>query len=256
MRSLILPTVVVESRTLLRFFEPYPAPTTDSIVAGVLRLSTKYEVEYLRRRALVHLSSQFPTTLADWDVMIDKSSPLWLRSSWEYDPESSVTISLIVLSRETRAPWILPIAFYLLGSDLDDPGAILYGVPSLDHLDQVSFFKGYFLQRDASRTVTAFLYDPPTIDGCTSRKRCAEGKLAALRNVGRDCDRYPGIPFVIWSEPDWETRLSDLCATCLRELRKAHQEAREDLWARLPDMYGLPPWEELEKLKEAAINAV
>ncbi|KAJ6543027.1 hypothetical protein B0H19DRAFT_1000755 [Mycena capillaripes] len=238
------------------FFEAYPAVTDFSIVAGVLRLSTKYEVEHLRRRALVHLSSRFPTKLANWDARNDDTAPLWNKPSWEFDVNPSAAISLIDLCRETRAPWVLPIVFYLLGSDyFEDLADILHGVPSLDTSNQISFLKGYVLQRDAARTVTCFLYDPPAIDGCTSRKRCAGEKLAALNHVRQDCDRFPAIPLGIWTESDW-SRLSALCATCLPELRKAHEQARQDLWARIPEMYSLPPWEELEKLKQAAIGVV
>ncbi|KAJ7710530.1 hypothetical protein B0H17DRAFT_1190251 [Mycena rosella] len=37
------------------FFEAYPHATKFATVAGILRLSTKYEVEHLRRQALIHL---------------------------------------------------------------------------------------------------------------------------------------------------------------------------------------------------------
>ncbi|KAJ7132735.1 hypothetical protein C8R46DRAFT_818567, partial [Mycena filopes] len=49
------------------FFEPYPAKTIFPIIAGVLRMSHKYQVDVLRKRALVHLSSLYPTTLPGWD---------------------------------------------------------------------------------------------------------------------------------------------------------------------------------------------
>ncbi|KAJ7884002.1 hypothetical protein B0H13DRAFT_1462062, partial [Mycena leptocephala] len=42
-----------------RFFGAFPAKTTFDIVAGVIRLSTKYDVASLRNRALTHLSSAF-----------------------------------------------------------------------------------------------------------------------------------------------------------------------------------------------------
>ncbi|KAJ6549933.1 hypothetical protein B0H19DRAFT_884254, partial [Mycena capillaripes] len=48
------------------FFEAYPAPTTFPIIASVLRMTHKYEVDVLRKRTLVHQSSCHPTTLSDW----------------------------------------------------------------------------------------------------------------------------------------------------------------------------------------------
>ncbi|KAF8209476.1 hypothetical protein K438DRAFT_1537045, partial [Mycena galopus ATCC 62051] len=47
------------------FFMPYPAKTDFDSLCGCLRLSHKYLVDYLRRRALVHISRRYPTTLAD-----------------------------------------------------------------------------------------------------------------------------------------------------------------------------------------------
>ncbi|KAJ7689802.1 hypothetical protein B0H17DRAFT_936829 [Mycena rosella] len=55
------------------FFQMYPSPTTLDVVAGVLRLSQKYSVDYLRRRALGHLSSAFFTTLSARDAWDDDS---------------------------------------------------------------------------------------------------------------------------------------------------------------------------------------
>ncbi|KAJ7290264.1 hypothetical protein C8J57DRAFT_1492991 [Mycena rebaudengoi] len=52
-------TVFLKTIFSSEFFEPYPAPTEFDIVSGALRLSNKYAVEYLRRRALVHLSSRY-----------------------------------------------------------------------------------------------------------------------------------------------------------------------------------------------------
>ncbi|KAJ7061551.1 hypothetical protein C8F01DRAFT_936749, partial [Mycena amicta] len=49
------------------YFPAYPAPTEFNIIEGCLRLSHKYEVDYLRKRALVHLSSAYPTRLPLWD---------------------------------------------------------------------------------------------------------------------------------------------------------------------------------------------
>ncbi|KAJ7729829.1 hypothetical protein DFH07DRAFT_703847, partial [Mycena maculata] len=43
------------SPILASFFERPPARTTFAILSGVLRLGIKYDVAYLRRRALLHL---------------------------------------------------------------------------------------------------------------------------------------------------------------------------------------------------------
>ncbi|KAJ7689796.1 hypothetical protein B0H17DRAFT_602129 [Mycena rosella] len=46
------------------FFESYPSDTDFNTTISILRLSHKYTVEYLQRRALGHLSPLYPTTFA------------------------------------------------------------------------------------------------------------------------------------------------------------------------------------------------
>ncbi|KAJ7050536.1 hypothetical protein C8F01DRAFT_682457 [Mycena amicta] len=49
----------------------------------------------------------------------------------------------------------------------------------------------------------------------------------------------------IWSEEDF-SRLS-VCPSCLAAMKKDWQSRRELFWSRLPSLFGLPPWEELER---------
>ncbi|KAJ7659911.1 hypothetical protein B0H17DRAFT_954526 [Mycena rosella] len=49
-----------------QFFPPFPEKTTFDILAGVIRLSTKYQVESLRKRALGHPLSSFPFTVDEY----------------------------------------------------------------------------------------------------------------------------------------------------------------------------------------------
>ncbi|KAJ7833313.1 hypothetical protein B0H14DRAFT_2198373, partial [Mycena olivaceomarginata] len=45
------------------FFDPFPVSTTVPILSSVLHMSQKYEADMLRKRALIHLSHVYPTTL-------------------------------------------------------------------------------------------------------------------------------------------------------------------------------------------------
>ncbi|KAJ7438914.1 hypothetical protein B0H11DRAFT_1884190 [Mycena galericulata] len=240
------------------FFEAYPAPTTFETLAGILRLSTKYEVDYLRRRALIHLSSAYPTKLSVWDSLKENftEQPSWGRPSWSILANSEIRFDAIRLSRQIDAPWVLPAAFYQLAADreVDHPADLLHD-EYLSPTDQLSFLKGYALQRSATASILRFLFTPRIIDGCRNRTKCAEKKLVALEFAHHDWDEYPAIPLQIWAEEDW-TWLEDVCPSCRSGLREAHQEARKDFWERLPGMYGLVCWKELEELKVAAIGVV
>ncbi|KAJ7645219.1 hypothetical protein DFH06DRAFT_595859 [Mycena polygramma] len=73
-------------------FEPYPAKTTFPVLAGVLRMSHKYEVEPLRQRALTHFSSRYPTG----KTVPSKPSEWSSKSSWS---ASSYHIEVSLLAK-------------------------------------------------------------------------------------------------------------------------------------------------------------
>ncbi|KAJ6630402.1 hypothetical protein B0H10DRAFT_1939161 [Mycena sp. CBHHK59/15] len=238
------------------FFEPYPAQTEFSIVAGNLRLSNKYQVDYLRRRALVHLSSAFHTTLTSYDARDSESSPT------PSFPVSDLTaydhIVVIELAREVEALWLLPYGFYILAASFDEElvNRTLYdGINMLlSEADAKSFIRGSHRQNDdATGKVLRFLHFPPRIQGCTGAHNCAISRLDVLEVMRVDRTENHSIPLDIWNSDDWEL-LSDLCGTCLISLTRTHQEARQEFWDQLPEMYGLPGWDELKQMKKSALE--
>ncbi|KAJ7142093.1 hypothetical protein C8R43DRAFT_1016281 [Mycena crocata] len=226
------------------FFEPHPAPSDFHTIAGVLRLSHKYDVAYLRRRALIHLSSMYSTTLADWDTQ---------QTSWP----APTSIFAIELAREVGAEWILPAAFYNLGAAAHNLGmkeiisGTLYGTfpVKLSEHDLAFFLEGYLLQRDNEMSaILQFLHSPMPITGCSGGSKCALARLLAVTKFQTDRVEYPAIPLDIWGASDWD-RLSSACSTCLKWLKQTHSQARQSFWDKLPGLYGLPTWGELNKLK-------
>ncbi|KAJ7119181.1 hypothetical protein C8R44DRAFT_707532 [Mycena epipterygia] len=249
------------------FFMPFPARTTLESIVGCLRLSHKYGVDYLRRRALVHLSSGYRTTLSEVDSVGYCDPPNPSRStaeimSWLAPDDDAHNMCVIELAREVDAPWVLPIAFYNLsaafsevGSDIFH-GAVFNGVStSLSLQDQQSFLFGHNRQNTSTHAdIQRFLAHPPSadIEGCESPSRCTAVRLAAIENSREMIRTYPSIPLDIWDATNWDKL--KVCPACLAVLKDTHQEARQAFWDKLPEMYGLPSWEELEKMKEAAIG--
>ncbi|KAF8882749.1 hypothetical protein CPB84DRAFT_1851129 [Gymnopilus junonius] len=89
------------------FFEPPPARTELPIVEGILRLSLKYDVKYLRQRALNHLLTTFPTTLEAWRVR-DKERTI--------PPVDNTPFAAFRLAREFDLVWLLPAIIYCISS--------------------------------------------------------------------------------------------------------------------------------------------
>ncbi|KAJ7119165.1 hypothetical protein C8R44DRAFT_878665 [Mycena epipterygia] len=250
------------------FFMPFPSLTTLDSIVGCLRLSHKYGVDYLRRRALVHLSSRYRTALSERDSCTYYINPPPSRSasdivSWPWPEEDAHTICVIQLAREVDALWVLPGAFYNLSADFYSVGSNVFhgvvynGAPtSLSLQDQQMFLIGHNLQIASTHAdILQFLSYPRSVDiaGCESPTHCDGERLVAIENSREMIRLLTSIPLRIWESDDWD-RLDELCPPCMEELQKTHQDARQALWDKLPEMYGLPPWEELEKMKEAAIG--
>ncbi|KAJ6550509.1 hypothetical protein B0H10DRAFT_2084607, partial [Mycena sp. CBHHK59/15] len=228
------------------FFESYPAKTDFDAIFGILRLGQKYQVEPLRKRPLVHLSSAHPTTLAGWDA---------LAPTWDFE---CLELPALTLARDARAYWALPAAFYLVvggfgGAELLD-GVDCTGVHvELSHADKVTCLTAApVLLGDALSEMLGFLWLPTVIPGCCNVEACLEDRLET-RQVAEKWRRDGLLPLTIWTEDDWE-RL-DVCDVCVAAMKASHQECRERFWEGLPRIFGLPDWEELEKMKKAALES-
>src|ERR1700743_1786119 len=93
---------------------PPPEPVEFREVVGILRLSHKYDVGYLYRRALQHLSVRlyFPSVEAyrdagkieePWHIKFPDSS---------VEPSTTELFSIIKLCKRVGAEWLLPMAYY------------------------------------------------------------------------------------------------------------------------------------------------
>ncbi|KAJ7230349.1 hypothetical protein GGX14DRAFT_410493 [Mycena pura] len=267
----ILPDAEVEVTPFLRalfdptFFQPFPALTNFKTLYGCLRLGHKYEVDYLRRRALVHLSSNFRTRLVEWDSAFYSANQLnRLPSdtiSWPFPKDRSCLICVIQLARETEALWVLPETFYTLSSTrnyIEVGGKLFHCVDhegilaSLSKQDQESVMMGARRQTASTADVLAFLGHPHRIDGCESPQVCSLRRFRVVGEGLKMVHDFPGDPLIIWDESDWN--MLDVCDICLGALKRIHAAARQSVWDSLPGMYGLPPWNELEQMREAAIG--
>ncbi|KAJ6509162.1 hypothetical protein C8R47DRAFT_1097650 [Mycena vitilis] len=252
------------------FFMPHPAPTDFNTLVGVLRLSHKYGVDYLRRRALVHLSSGYRTTLSSFDKVeyygdpnFNPNSPASEIHSWVWPADNSAhQIASIQLAREVEAPWVLPHAFHDLAVGYSELGRdVFHGVVcngvsvNLALEDQQLFAEGHVRQlASTTGNIAQFFFNPREILGCTSSQRCFSERIQAMESNWENFHLNASIPLGIWGTNHWKS-LQNLCPACLAGLKKIHQDARQTFWDKLPEIYGLPGWEELKRLKTAAIGA-
>ncbi|TFK29744.1 hypothetical protein FA15DRAFT_677663 [Coprinopsis marcescibilis] len=82
------------------------------IVAGILRLATKYIIDELREMALAHLSIAWPSTLKAWDLREDLARSYEIDSAMPGAHLYPHPFEIINLAREVEAPSLLAAAFY------------------------------------------------------------------------------------------------------------------------------------------------
>ncbi|KAJ6459025.1 hypothetical protein C8R45DRAFT_1031298 [Mycena sanguinolenta] len=234
------------------FFLPYPAKTDWSTMSGIIRLSTKYQVESLRKRALVHLSSAFPSDPTEY------SQP---RSSWTV--ESHEWIRVILFAREMSLDWVLPICLYR-ASALCTPAQVLSGIDvdglhmELNGTDKLMCIEqSISLAKTASADVLQFLWEPSVITGCRGvndqeKWQCTRSRFLS-RQIAEGWRVGGAFPLALWMPDDW-ARLN-VCAACMSSMRTAHQNALDTFWDGLPQRFGFPGWPELEKIKEKALES-
>ncbi|KAK7008074.1 BTB domain-containing protein [Favolaschia claudopus] len=224
-------TVFLKALMFCDYFEAHPVQVSFDIVVGVLRMSHKYEVDSLRKRALAHVCAAYPTTLGEYDKLIASGIERpWTRIPKEVD-------SFVVLARELSFDWILPMAFYRICE-----------IASESHM-----LSGPYELKDKVRE--------GNVAGCSSPAHCREAKFQARRlaegyRIRMSSDAFPVFPLRIWEESqesqDWFD--VDVCDACLAHMKHEHQLAKQNFWDSLPAMFDLPEWSELEKIKTEALK--
>ncbi|KAJ7765624.1 hypothetical protein B0H16DRAFT_1523681 [Mycena metata] len=236
------------------FFEPHPRLVHLHHVLSILHLSNKYSVDYLLRRALVHLTSAYPTTLSEYN-----------QGTWVLRDEDTLPshIATVQVAREVNALWILPSVFYHLAST---DGAVVDRIlqcavydnrpAKLSDEDRILFLKSSMQIYREVIFALRFLHSPDVIPGCTGtkctleRSRLFAAYYAALTDsVG--CDQYLHLLEVFHP---WGNLLDDCCQVCNEHSETAVEDDRQAFWDKLPELCGFASWEVLEKMKEEALK--
>ncbi|KAJ7251578.1 hypothetical protein C8J57DRAFT_1474444 [Mycena rebaudengoi] len=210
------------------FFGAFPATTTFDIVAGVIRLSTKYDVATLLSRLAL-------------------GSPSWEIPDHEW-------IRVVLFAREMSIEWILPIAFYRVAEKCT-PAQLLHGIIvdgvyfKLTPQDTLALIEySLTIGRAAYAEVAQFLVLYGTCYQGKDKERCLRYRLEACETVERR--RADNIfPLNLWTTEDLESL--GVCYGCKSAMRVAWQGGLDAFWAGLPHRFGLSGWEALRHMKEA-----
>jgi hypothetical protein len=225
-----------------RFFKPHPAATDFATLNGVRKMSNKYQVDNLRKRALLHLGS--PPALSS-------SRPSVLNpQTWKVNKKDLPF--LIALCHEVGALWVLPLAFFHYSQQYSASEIILGQSMLLSATDQATALAGSIhFHTQAASELLKFLLAPTDIPGCTSRVECLTRRMDCRRLAESRRGSARSVDGLFSNQHLKELRV---CKTCLSvlvtELRTAYAEFHDNL----PGLYNLPDWDTLNALKAAALE--
>ncbi|KAJ3509072.1 hypothetical protein NLJ89_g5411 [Agrocybe chaxingu] len=229
------------------YFEPPPTPASLDKVLGVLSLGAKYDVPFLRKRSLKHLETGYPSSLQAYEFRKSLSTFSTAREYGQAYSERTeggidieATLSVLQVAHAIDARWILPSAYYeccmySLKDILTHPKYL-----ELDTYLRDRIMIGYTNQLSATHHIAGFLYES-SAEACKEPFKCLEVRRSYAETAGwiNNCTD----PIGTWEPGDWQWYLWDCCDVCIAKAKKTHAEAKEVLWDRLPDLYGLPAWE-------------
>ncbi|KAK7040071.1 hypothetical protein R3P38DRAFT_3311140 [Favolaschia claudopus] len=208
------------------YFPPPPVYQDEGTVRGILKLSHKYEVKYLFRRALQHVEMRCPFDLGEVVGEVTR------RQSLVYPLANWITIEL---GKKVNAPWVLPAAYYMLCSN---------GVSSL--LEEYPGYLDIPEERiKCIRATTAFTAAMISVHSFT------QVDAVKLETEG-ECDdpatcyqTFPGRTNVFTHLSDCRLNSEKLCPNCQASAKEEYERGKEEFWNGLPEIFDLPSWEEL-----------
>ena len=223
---------------LSSFFESPPTPTPLSVVLSIARMSHKYDVPFLRRRALSHLSHRCPTTLHSFGKRCKD------------DISSDEELEVLKTALKLDAIWILPFQFFITWhTNLDDLLASRQWKDLEPEIQAMCHTKCRRIETH-SRSGIAELLRKILSDLCrTCAALAGQFQTKAVVALSKD------IPDVLSAGFIGLTDTSACCAACRLKIAQATLNACNSFWDALPETLGMPRWNILETKKSEDTGA-
>ncbi|THU82654.1 hypothetical protein K435DRAFT_872102 [Dendrothele bispora CBS 962.96] len=228
-----------------QYFEPPPHKTNLSVITGVLRLSTKYDVPYLRKRALMHLNRSYPSSLKAWDNR-NKSRTI--------PSITNLPFMLLCLAREVDVPWIMPQLMHCINTR--PMTQILEGI--LWDEVQIKLSEEHKKLLIIGRLELAHLQNSLLLNtlhfennGCMDPKECFKARSQLLK-VGLSINEINALD--IFRYKPFRPYKGDMCERCSTDWQSRLDFARKAVWKRLPNVFGYSGWAELNQLRASALE--
>ncbi|KAJ7464371.1 hypothetical protein FB451DRAFT_1403060 [Mycena latifolia] len=216
---------------------------------GILRLSHKYDVNFLRRRALEYLGTLYFTRLEDFDEISSQ-----ILNDIKIHPAPN--LKAIRAAVEVGALWLLPDAYYAL-CNTDPEDIVMAGVPwdSLGDAEKrncLRVFSHNTRMRGATEILAFLAISKDQSSTCDNWVACNGVRSEKLQYFAWTSTNHA---LDGWRIGDWhDLRDWGLCKSCLDEAHEIYKCGRKKFWDELPGMFALPGWDELEEMRDAALT--
>ncbi|KAJ7735772.1 hypothetical protein B0H16DRAFT_1426003 [Mycena metata] len=223
---------------------------SSDLVAALLRLGRKYEMENSKKNALWRIHYEFPTTLESWTEVEVGTTKI--------ESQRGFLVKSLVLAYENGIFTSIPTIGFCCLRDrqleeiLTDELWSHDGTPVIlpDHLKLILAVAAERIA-NFQRDLYEWLEEDAVIpdDTCTTNAECIKERnvLRRILNFGDNSRRYHSLSS--WDSPcegeDWS---DGLCEPCALAGRTAFDLNRVQFWEALPGFFGLAPWAELKDL--------
>ncbi|KAF7969822.1 hypothetical protein HWV62_28032 [Athelia sp. TMB] len=210
------------------------------VIAAFLSLGRKYDIQKLRAEAQIKLYQQFPLTLEEKDklptdtfISIDMLANHYMKLAVIARKEGILSILPDLLYRCCE---IYSVEHFIHGIIVDDS---TYRLVAKDQIACLSAERAISVAQSLTTWKWAYSDD----ERCFRPEQC----IPARQKILQQLLPVPEIEaLVLWPLE----RTAELCLFCRAGARVIHESGRTRFWEQLPDIFGLPPWGELEKERE------
>jgi hypothetical protein len=232
------------------FFEPPPKAASLPDILGILRLSHKYDVVYLRRRALQHLETVYTSSLDAYDAVSTKAT---------FSATGKDHISVARAALQADASCIVPCAVYrACSAGLDFIFDMESDETTIDSVQKRCLAVLLQQQRAFFDRPPYYVCLPSLASTCAKRRKCTKTADVILQVIVKRWE----VGKLVTTIPDplgrWKTQMSEQlhrCPACSEATIARLTEYRLSWWASMPSKFGLPDWPELLRLRAAAFDS-
>ncbi|KAJ6519056.1 hypothetical protein C8R45DRAFT_11781 [Mycena sanguinolenta] len=207
-------------------------------VGAFIRLGRKYDFRALVDSAVAHIATVCPTTLEEYDALNSSNTQ-------HIEMYPGIEVDMLALVSENGIMSELPSACYRALQPWKYIGDLFDGTRRKNGT------RAYFSQADLRRCTigheklsreqfevgyTFGWTRTWEMNNCPSPARCR----SVRQDVRRRMDQYLVYALIV------DVKYSNFCTVCSRHATESITAGRKKIWEELPQMFDLPPWNQLK----------